>query len=153
MPLKTLASLTAVLLLLALSASAATSVNTGTISVTLNINIASVPLRSKDVSCNVIASVSDFNTTTGESRFATESASVLANHASGAATATCTVTIPYRWTLNSASTDKINIVYTITSPASFTTVSSGLPNRFSTQTVANPLVVGGIKTYTVAATI
>jgi hypothetical protein len=127
--------------------------NTGTISVTLNINIASVPLRSKDVSCNVIASVSEFNTTTGESRSATESAAVLANHASGAATATCTVTIPYRWTLNTASTDKINIVYTITSPASFTTVSSGLPNRYSSQTVANPLVVGGIKTYTIAATI
>jgi hypothetical protein len=153
MPLKTLASLPAVLLLLALSASAATTVNSGTISVTLNINIASVNLRSKDISCNVIASVSDVNTSTFESRFATESASVLAAHTSGASTASCTVTIPYKWTLSSASTDKINIMYTITSPATFTTTGGGLPNRYSSQTVANPLVVGGIKTYTIAATI
>jgi hypothetical protein len=73
------------------------------------------------IECTGSASVFDTSGRTME-----ESAGVAASR--GAGTATCSVSIPYSWPLAGASTDMVNLSYTITAPVSGT---SGLPNRFS----------------------
>ena len=83
-------------------------------------------------------------------RAISESAGVAAARAGGIAT--CTVMLPYAWSLNNSSTDMVSPSYSIQVPVSGT---AALPNRFSTQTLV-PIHVppgGSTTTETISATI
>jgi hypothetical protein len=69
-------------------------------------------------------------------------------------TVTCSVTIPYSWSLASASTDKVRLSYAVLAPFAFTQTTS-FPNREGAQslgTIAVP-VSGTITTETIKARI
>jgi hypothetical protein len=97
------------------------------------------------IECVGSASVFDTSGRTME-----ESAGVAATR--GAGTASCTVTIPYSWPLAGASTDMVNLSFTINTPVSGT---SPLPNRLSTQGFATIHVPasGSTTTEAISATI
>jgi hypothetical protein len=97
------------------------------------------------IECTGSASVFDTSGRTME-----ESAGVAATR--GTSTATCAVTIPYSWPLAGASTDMVNLGFTISAPA---TGPSALPNRVSTQGFATIHVPtsGSTTTEVISATI
>jgi hypothetical protein len=69
-------------------------------------------------------------------------------------TVTCTVTVPYSWKLATASTDRVNLSYSVILPVNFT-ATTGYPKRQGTQslgTIAVP-VSGTTTTEAIAATI
>ena len=101
------------------------------------------------ISCS--ATVSTFDST---ARLFTEIATVLAVRSTvGAPTATCKVVIPYSWPVP---TGQVQLSTIVQVPGTFTSTSSGLPSRFSSQTLA-PLTAtpanGAITTKAVAVTI
>ena len=101
------------------------------------------------ISCS--ATVSTFDST---ARSFTETATVLAVRSTvGAPTATCKVVVPYSWPVP---TGQVQLSTIVQVPGTFTSTSSGLPSRFSSQTLA-PLSAtpanGAITTKSVAVTI
>lgn len=76
---------------------------TGTLVFKFTITVDSIVPKNGVVGCSADASVSD-----ASGFFADEHGSTVATHLSGK-TYSCTVTIPYSWTLTSASTDKISM--------------------------------------------
>jgi hypothetical protein len=48
-------------------------------------------------------------------------------------TATCTVTIPYSWSLINSTTDMVQLSYVITAPGAVSTGTTGLPYRASSR--------------------
>src|SRR5882724_6319915 len=68
-------------------------------------------------------------------------------------TATCAVTIPYSWSLTSASTDRMSLSYVIGGTG--TTVATALPSRLSSQGLGSFAIPanGTTSTFTVKATI
>jgi hypothetical protein len=69
-------------------------------------------------------------------------------------TATCTVTIPYSWSLTST-TDSVLITYTISSPPDPFSSSTALPRRFTNHAIAKITApaTGTTTTYNVSQTI
>ncbi|MBV8263145.1 MAG: hypothetical protein JOY87_04895 [Candidatus Eremiobacteraeota bacterium] len=119
---------------------------TGKFVYVISITVKSVIPSSDVIACTGTASTSDASFT----RSITETASVAASRTTGSAS--CTVTIPYSWTLSTASSDVVNLGYSISAPA---TGSAGLPNRFSDQSIAQIHVPanGSTTTETIHATI
>jgi hypothetical protein len=103
---------------------AASTTVTGKLVFNFTITVSSLGLTGDTVVCTATASLFDSPTTGGI--FITESASVGAKEAS---TVTCTVTIPYSWTLATMSTDKVSLSYAISVAGS--TATTVLPNRVS----------------------
>jgi hypothetical protein len=94
---------------------------TGKFVYNFTISVKSTLPASDVIECSGSASTFDTSGRTME-----ESAGVAATRGTG--TATCSVTIPYSWPLAGASTDMVNLSYTITAPVGGT---SPLPNRLS----------------------
>ena len=103
---------------------AASTTVTGNLVFHFTITVASLGLTGDTVVCTATASLVDSPATGG--LFITESASVGVKEAS---TVSCTVTIPYRWTLATMSTDRVSLTYSISVTGS--TVTTVLPNRVS----------------------
>jgi hypothetical protein len=121
---------------------------TGKLVFTFTITVASTNLTGDTVVCNAVASLDDSIATGGT--IITESASVGVKEAS---TVSCTVTIPYSWTLATMSTDKVSLSYTIsTIGATATTV---VPNRTSSHSLGSISVPasGATTTHAIKATI
>jgi len=110
----------------------------------------SVTVKSTIPGADVIACTGTASTADGGVREITETASVAATRSAGAAS--CTVSIPYSWSLTSSSTDIVIVGYSISAPA---TGTAGLPNRFSNQIIAQIHVPanGSTTTETIHATI
>jgi hypothetical protein len=108
-----------------LEALAAITPTTGKFVFSFTITIASTNLGSDAIACSATASVTD-----SSGRGATEIASVAATKSGSAAT--CTVTIPYSWTLASPTLDKVALAYSI-SAFNSATGSGGQPTRTSAQ--------------------
>jgi len=116
---------------------------TGKFVFSFTITISSTNLSGDTISCQAEASAFDVT------RSLDESASVKAT-VSGS-TATCTVTIPYSWTLTTPTTDMVSLSYTI-----YATSSTGQPTRTSSQTPLATIKVptsGATTTETIKATI
>lgn len=127
-----------------------TSTVTGKIVANFTITVDSTIASTAKIGCNISASVLDV--TTGNSII--EEAGSAVTRGTGA-TVTCTATIPYSWTLGAASTDKVNLSYTIQSPVAVTSGSALFPNRLSSQSLGTISVpaTGTTTTETIAATI
>lgn len=69
-------------------------------------------------------------------------------------TVSCSVTLPYSWSLGSASTDRVSLTWNIEAPVEFST-STQYPTRFSSQVLGSISVPanGATTTETIAATI
>ena len=88
------------------------SVATGKIVTNFTITVSSAIPSHTPITCNVSASVSDFNTSTFAGyNFLNDSATVIATRSAGSAR--CTVTIPYSWNLSYRSTDQVSLSYNI----------------------------------------
>jgi hypothetical protein len=103
---------------------AASTTVTGKLVFNFTITVSSLGLTGDTVVCNADASLLDSPTTGGI--FITESASVGAKEAS---TVSCTVTIPYSWTLATMSSDRVSLSYSISVVGS--TATTAVPNRVS----------------------
>ena len=110
----------------------------------------SIAVKSSIPSADVIACTGNASTFDGTFKSIAETASVAA--ARSGATASCTVTIPYSWSLSASSTDVVTLGYQITAPA---TGAAGLPSRYSNQTIAQIHVPpsGSTTTEVISATI
>jgi hypothetical protein len=126
----------------------AQTTSTGKFVVNFTITVDSNLPTTDKIACSVQAQVADVSS----GHIILESASVAATR--NGATASCSVTIPYSWTLSSASTDKVNLAYTITVPG-VASAANALPSRFSSQSIATISVPanGSTTTETVSATI
>lgn len=126
----------------------ATSVFAGKFVVNFTITVSSTLATSVKIACGVTASLQD----TATLNFITENAMVVATRAGS--TATCTVTIPYSWTLGSATTDRVMLSYQISAPVE-ATATTILPSRTSLQSIGTIAVPanGATTTETVTATI
>jgi hypothetical protein len=122
--------------------------NTGKFVFKFTITISSTNLGSDTISCTALASLIDNPIS---SIFISETASVKAT-VSGS-TASCTVNIPYSWTLKTGSTDTVSLSYVVSAVGP--SASGGLPTRTSSQGIANIKVPanGSTTTETVASTI
>jgi len=123
----------------------------GTFVFKFTITVKSTNLGSDSITCEAGADVDDQNQTTFVSAgLFEEGASVAATKGTG--TASCTVTIPYSWSLEFASTDMVNLSYVITAS---TSTGAGLPQRFNTHTLPSIKVPanGLTTTINVSATI
>jgi hypothetical protein len=98
---------------------------TGKLVFNFTITIASTIATTSPIACTGTAEVID-----ASSNFILESASVAASRSG--ATATCTVSIPYSWSLTTASTDKVILNISVTA-GSLASGSAGLPNRSHSQ--------------------
>jgi hypothetical protein len=112
------------------------------------INVAATISATAKIGCIATATVTEAATL----NFITEQAGALATRSGS--TATCTVNIPYSWTLNSASTDTVSLTYSIQAPAE-AAVSASFPNRTSTHSLPSIKVPanGATTTETITATI
>ncbi len=115
-----------------------------------NYTTGSPPSANVPISCTATIFTLD---STGQRTF-TETATVLAVRSPvGAPTATCKVVVPYSWPVP---TSQVQLSTIVQVPGTFTSTSSGLPSRFSSQTLA-PLSAtpanGAITTKSVAVTI
>jgi hypothetical protein len=121
---------------------------TGKLVFSFTITVSSLGLTGDTVVCSAEASLDDSPTTGGI--FITEAASVGAKEAS---TVSCTVTIPYSWTLATISTDRVSLSYTISVLGS--TAAAALPNRTSSHSLGSITVPvnGAITTHAIKATI
>lgn len=135
------------ILLFAGSMSAATTPTTGTYTIHFTITIASDIPTADAISCN-----SELEVTGDGVGTIVESAGALATRSGS--TATCTVTIPYSWTLETPATDKLLVSYFLLTPANGKTVNpapvrtSHLDSPATTGVPAN----GSTTTVTVSAT-
>jgi hypothetical protein len=120
----------------------------GTIVVNFTITVSSAIPTTDKISCFVSAAVFDTMTTNAIE----ETAGVAATRTG--TSATCKVSIPYSWSLGSASTDSVQLSYEISAPG-LLTASNGLPLRTSTQSIGHIAVpkTGTTTTETVTATI
>jgi hypothetical protein len=127
---------------------AASTTVTGKLVFHFTITVNSLGLAGDTVVCTAEASLVDSPATGGI--FITEFASVGAKEAS---TVSCTVTIPYSWTLATMSTDRVSLTYTISVVGS--TSATVLPNRTSTHSLGSISVPanGTTTTQTINATI
>jgi hypothetical protein len=128
-------------------AAASTTVG-GKIVTAFTINVQSAIPATAKIGCSVQATVLDV--ATANTIF--ETATVVATRSG--TTATCTVTIPYSWTLGSAATDKVILNYLITAPV-LASATTALPSRTSSQGMGQIAVpANGVTTNkTVSATI
>jgi len=99
------------------------------------------------ISCTASASVLDL----GAGILILEEAAVKATRT--ATTATCSVTIPYSWSLVTATTDKMSLTYVINGTG--TSATTVLPSRLSSQGLGSFAIPanGTTSTFTVKATI
>lgn len=120
----------------------------GKIVVAFTINVQSAIAATAKIGCSVSATVLDVAT----ANTILETATVAATRTG--ATAKCTVTIPYSWTLGSMPTDKVILNYSIVAPVS-ATAATALPSRTSSQSMGQIAVPanGAITNKTVTATI
>jgi hypothetical protein len=102
---------------------------TGKFVVNFKITVASTLPATDVISCGVSSTLLDVGST-----FEIFETATVAATRSGS-TATCTVTLPYSWTLLTSTTDMVLLSYEILAPA--TTVGSPLPNRSSNHGFAN----------------
>jgi hypothetical protein len=101
------------------------------------------------IECLATALVED-NVTGGSPNIITEEAAVVATRSG--TTATCTVNIPYSWSLVTGSTDKVNLGYTIQAPSEVA-ATAALPARISSQqNFASISIPTGTTTETITAT-
>jgi hypothetical protein len=112
----------------AAAAAAAATPSTGKFVVNFTIAIKSSIPTTYPISCSVNTSTHEFDASYNALLFL-ESASVVAIRSS-ATLATCSVTIPYSWTLLSPATDKVTLDYSI---SAFT--STGIQTRSSTSNI------------------
>jgi hypothetical protein len=119
---KLLLGLTCILLFVR-SMSAATTPTTGTYTISFTITVASSIPTTDDISCS-----SELEVTGDKVGTVVETASALATRSGS--TATCTVTIPYSWNLETPTTDKLYVSYYLLTPAN-TTVVDPAPARTS----------------------
>ena len=105
----------------------ATSTFTGKFVFSYTITVDATIASSAKIVCAASATVED-NITSGNPSIFIEEASALATRSGS--TATCTVNIPYSWSLATASTDSVTLGYTIEAPAE-ATVAASQPSRFS----------------------
>jgi hypothetical protein len=89
------------------NATPAVTATTGTLVIKFTITVDSAIPKNGVVGCEADTSITD-----SSGFYSTERATGIATLVSGK-TYDCTATIPYSWTLSSASTDKISITYTI----------------------------------------
>jgi hypothetical protein len=115
-------TLTCILLFVG-SMSAATTPTTGTYTINFTLTVASNIPTTADISCS-----SELEVTGDKVGTIVETAAALATRSGS--TATCTVSIPYSWNLESPTTDKLYVLYTIIAPAN-TTVVYPAPSRTS----------------------
>lgn len=116
------------------------------------ITVKSTNLGTDTIACSANLEVFDENLTTFVlSGSYTEEAAVAATRSGS--TATCTVTIPYSWSLANGSTDTVSLSYGIEAPASAS--NPPLPNRINARSLASIHVPanGATTTVTVTATI
>lgn len=109
-------------------------------------------LGTDTIACSAGLDVIDQNPTTFVVTGTWEEGAAVAAVRSGG-TATCTVTIPYSWSLANGSTDMVNLDYEIAAPASSS--NPPLPSRFNSHSLASMHVPanGSTTTVTVTATI
>ncbi len=113
-----------------------------------------ITVNSTIASTGVIGCVAGASLLDGTTNQIVEIAGTALTRGSGK-TITCSVTVPYSWKLTTASTDKIRLSYSITSPVNFSTPAGEYPKREGSQslgTIAVP-VTGTTTTETVTATI
>ena len=128
----------------------ATTTVTGKIVANFTITVDSTIASTTKIGCNITATVLDV----GTGNTILEEAGNAVARGSGT-TVTCTTTIPYSWKLGSASTDKLTMSYSITSPVAITSGSATYPLRVSSQSLGSITVPanGTTTTETIAATI
>lgn len=132
---------------------AATSITfTGKLVFSFTITISSTLPTTDTVACEASASLSDVGAA-GQGPIINELAAVAATRSGS--TATCTVNIPYSWSLINSSTDAVQLSYVISVPTAAITGTNGLPARVSTRTFASIKVPasGMTTTETIKATI
>lgn len=141
----------------AIGSPAVVSVATGKIVTNFTITVSSAIPSTTPITCNVIASVNEFNDSTGMSgNQIFESATVNATRSAG--TAKCSVIIPYSWNLSYRSTDHLGLSYQIdarTCTSCTVTTAGLLVDRLSSQNIATISIPanGATTTETVKATI
>ena len=119
----------------------------GTFSFTFTITVSSTIGSTVKIGCEGQAVVADSNGTY------IESAAVAVVRGTGG-TVSCTVKIPYSWALSNASTDQVQLTYSIISPVA-ASATAGFPNRSSVHTLP-PIAVpanGATTSIPVTATI
>lgn len=121
------------------------TVSTGKFVYNISISVKSTIPSADVIECSGSASTFDSGT-----RSISELAGVAATRAGSSAS--CTVSIPYSWSLATSSTDMVTLSYTITVPV---TAGAALPNRVSSQGIASIHVPasGATTTETISATI
>ena len=126
---------------------AAATIFGGKLVFNFTITVTSVLATTDTITCSASASVLDV----ASANFILESGVVKATRTG--ATATCTVTIPYSWSLTTASTDKMTLGYVINGGGS--TAATLLPTRLSSQSLGSFAIPanGTTSTFTVKATI
>ena len=124
----------------------------GTFVFKITITIKSTNLSTDTIACTAGVDLIDENPTTFVVTGVWEEVAAVAATKSGS-TATCTVTIPYSWSLANGSTDTVNLDYGIEAPAPGS--SSPLPERLNTHSLPSMKVPanGTTTNVTVAATI
>jgi hypothetical protein len=116
---------------------AAATTYTGTIVTSFTITIDSTGLPTSKMACVVQTSLSDSGNTFKE--LAESNATV------SGSTATCTVKLPYSWTLSDGSTDTISIEYDVVTPTTLPTTNAS-PGRYSRRTFTIPVPASGATT-------
>jgi len=129
-------------------AAPAAAVTTGKFVFSFTITIDSSIATSAKIGCSASAQLLDVST----ANLIEEEAAVVASRSGS--TATCTVTIPYSWTLASASSDKVTLSYVISAPVE-ASASAQYPQRLSSQTLTTISVPknGATTNETITATI
>jgi hypothetical protein len=112
---------------------AASTVYTGKFVFNFTVTVDSVLHGNDYYTCTADVSVDDVGTT-GDNYY-DETAAVSAVRSG--TTVTCTVTIPYSWTLVSGSTDMVSIDYAVTVPGPGTPTTQILPSRTTSHTLGS----------------
>jgi hypothetical protein len=132
---------------------AATAATTGTFTTSFTITVKSTLPTTDNLACTVDIQVVDGASATNPlGRIFTEGDSVAATGTG--ATRTCTVSIPYSWTLTTAATDMVQLSYTVNAPGTVTATNQ-LPNRITSLRPFAAIKVpanGATTTQTVAVT-
>jgi hypothetical protein len=110
---------------------------TGTIVTSFTITIDSTGLPTTKMACVVQTALTDSGNSFKE--LAESNATV------SGSTATCTVKLPYSWTLSDASTDTISIEYDVVTPTTLPTTNAS-PGRYSRRTFSIAVPANGATT-------
>jgi hypothetical protein len=132
-------------------AQAALTTFTGTLQFKYTITVKSTNLGADTIVCGASADVIDENRTTFVvTGTYIEEASVVATRGTG--TASCTVNIPYSWSLANSATDTVDVSYVIQAA---NTTANGQPTRFNTHSLSSIKIPanGATTVITVTATI